>query len=178
MYRDGVLAVGATRGTGAVGETVTQQLLTLDDVPYRLADDDPPEVIEIRGEVYYPVEKFEQMNEERIERGEPAFMNPRNAASGALRQKDPGKVRGAPAGDVDPRASATWRAATFATYSEFLDWARPAGLPVPDGSRPSWTPSTRCGRWSRSSPSAVTASASSETKPVVRIRSGFPHDKT
>ena len=96
VYRRGVLAVGATRGTGTVGETVTQQLLTLDDVPYRLADDDPPDVIEIRGEVYYPVAKFNRMNEERIERGEPAFMNPRNAASGALRQKDPGKVRERP----------------------------------------------------------------------------------
>ena len=103
VYRDGVLAVGATRGTGAVGETVTQQLLTLDDVPYRLADDDPPAVIEVRGEVYYPVAEFERMNEERIERGEPAFMNPRNAASGALRQKDPGKVARAAARHVDPR---------------------------------------------------------------------------
>ena len=70
VYRGGVLAVGATRGTGAVGETVTQQLLTLDDVPYRLADDDPPAVIEVRGEVYYPIERFERMNAERIERGE------------------------------------------------------------------------------------------------------------
>jgi DNA ligase (NAD+) len=130
VYRNGVLAVGATRGTGAVGETVTQQLLTLDDVPYRLDDDDPPAVIEIRGEVYYPIEKFNRMNEERIERGEPAFMNPRNAASGALRQKDPAKVRERPLamwihglGHVEGRS--------FATYTEFLDWARSAGLPVP-----------------------------------------------
>jgi DNA ligase (NAD+) len=133
VYRNGVLAVGATRGTGAVGETVTQQLLTLDDVPYRLTDDAPPTVIEIRGEVYYPVEKFNRMNEERIERGEPAFMNPRNAASGALRQKDPSKVAERPLamwihglGRVEGRE--------FATYSEFLDWARAAGLPVPDAS--------------------------------------------
>jgi DNA ligase (NAD+) len=133
VYRNGVLAVGATRGTGAVGETVTQQLLTLDDVPYRLTDDEPPTVIEIRGEVYYPVEKFNRMNEERIERGEPAFMNPRNAASGALRQKDPGKVRERPLamwihglGHVEGRE--------WGTYSEFLDWARAAGLPVPDAS--------------------------------------------
>jgi DNA ligase (NAD+) len=133
VYRNGVLAVGATRGTGAVGETVTQQLLTLDDVPYRLADAHPPVVIEIRGEVYYPVEKFNRMNEERIERGEPAFMNPRNAASGALRQKDPSKVAERPLamwihglGHVEGRE--------FATYSEFLDWARSSGLPVPDAS--------------------------------------------
>ena len=133
VYRDGVLAVGATRGTGAAGETVTQQLLTLDDVPYRLADDHPPTVIEIRGEVYYPVAKFNQMNDERIERGEPAFMNPRNAASGALRQKDPEKVR--------QRPLAMWvhglghlEGRSFATYSEFLAWARASGLPVPDAS--------------------------------------------
>jgi DNA ligase (NAD+) len=133
VYRNGVLAVGATRGTGTVGETVTQQLLTLDDVPYRLTDDDPPTVIEIRGEVYYPVEKFNRMNEERIERGEPTFMNPRNAASGALRQKDPANVRNRPLamwvhglGHLEGR--------DFATYEEFLDWARGAGLPVPDAS--------------------------------------------
>jgi DNA ligase (NAD+) len=130
VYRDGVLAVGATRGTGAVGETVTQQLLTLDDVPYRLAGDDVPAVIEVRGEVYYPIDRFEQMNAERIERGEPAFMNPRNAASGALRQKDPRKVAERPLalwihgfGHVEGRE--------FATYAEYLDWARGAGLPVP-----------------------------------------------
>ena len=133
VYRNGVLAVGATRGTGVVGETVTQQLLTLDDVPYRLVDDHPPTVIEIRGEVYYPVEKFNQMNEERIERGEAAFMNPRNAASGALRQKDPEKVR--------QRPLAMWvhglghlEGRTFAGGSEFLAWARAAGLPVPEAS--------------------------------------------
>jgi DNA ligase (NAD+) len=130
VYREGVLAVGATRGTGAVGETVTQQLLTLEDVPYRLDDPHPPTVIEIRGEVYYPIEKFDRMNEERIERGEAAFMNPRNAASGALRQKDPEKVRARPLalwvhgfGHVEGRE--------FATYSEYLGWARAAGLPVP-----------------------------------------------
>ncbi len=137
VYRHGVLAVGATRGTGTVGETVTTQLLTLDDVPYRLAtaddDDATPDVIEVRGEVYYPIDKFNRMNEERIEAGEPAFMNPRNAASGALRQKDPGKVRARPLamwihglGHVEGH--------TFATYSEFLDWARASGLPVPEQS--------------------------------------------
>jgi DNA ligase (NAD+) len=133
VYRDGVLAVGATRGTGAVGETVTQQLLTLHDVPYRLADDHPPAVIEVRGEVYYPVEAFERMNDARIERGEAAFMNPRNAASGALRQKDPAKVAERPLalwihgfGHVEGRE--------FAAYSDYLAWARAAGLPVPEQS--------------------------------------------
>jgi len=133
VYRGGVLEVGATRGTGAVGETVTPQLLTLDDVPFRLDDPDPPTVVEVRGEVYYPIEKFERMNEERIERGEAAFMNPRNAASGALRQKDPEKVR--------QRPLAMWihglghlEGKEFAAYSDFLAWARAVGLPVPEES--------------------------------------------
>jgi DNA ligase (NAD+) len=133
VYRRGVLAVGATRGDGVRGETVTQQLLTIEDLPYRLTDDQPPEVVEIRGEVYYPVEKFNRMNEERIERGEPAFMNPRNAASGALRQKDPKVVR--------ERPLAMWvhglghlEGRKFTTYSEYLQWARSAGLPVPEAS--------------------------------------------
>ena len=156
MYRNGVLAVGATRGTGAVGETVTQQLLTLDDVPYRLADDDPPTVIEIRGEVYYPVEKFNRMNEERIERGEPAFMNPRNAASGALRQKDPAKVREPAAGDVDPRPRP--RRGPRVRHLRGvprLGAARRASL-CPTRP-PRSTPSTTCGPSSRTSPSAATS---------------------
>jgi DNA ligase (NAD+) len=134
VYRDGRLAVGATRGTGVVGETVTQQLLTLDDVPFRLSDPAPPHIVEIRGEVYYPVAAFNRMNDERIERGEAAFMNPRNAASGALRQKDPAKVKERPlamwvhgVGRVEGR--------DFASYSSFLDWARAAGLPVPPQSQ-------------------------------------------
>ena len=133
VYRRGVLVLGATRGDGVKGETVTQQLLTLQDLPYRLTDDQPPEVVEIRGEVYYPVEKFIRMNEERIERGESAFMNPRNAASGALRQKDPEVVR--------ERPLAMWvhglghlEGRSFSTYSEYLQWARSAGLPVPEAS--------------------------------------------
>lgn len=133
VYANGALSVAATRGSGVVGETITQQALTLDDIPYRLNDDDPPQLIEIRGEVYYPVEAFERMNNERIERGEAAFMNPRNAASGALRQKDPAKVAERPLamwvhglGKIEGRE--------FPTYSAFLDWARAAGLPVPSQS--------------------------------------------
>lgn len=133
LYQGGTLAVGATRGTGLVGETVTQQLLTLDDVPYRLDDEQPPELIEIRGEVYYPLASFEAMNAQRIERGEPAFMNPRNAASGALRQKDPSKVAERPLA-MWVHGCGTVVGREFATYSEFLAWARIAGLPVPQHS--------------------------------------------
>jgi DNA ligase (NAD+) len=88
-YKDGVLAVGATRGNGSVGEDVTANLRTIADVPRRLDGDSWPATIEIRGEVYMTFDGFERMNKERIAAGEPVFVNPRNSAAGALRQKDP-----------------------------------------------------------------------------------------
>jgi DNA ligase (NAD+) len=89
-YRDGVLVTGATRGNGTIGEDITANIRTLRDVPLRLRTATPPSVIEIRGEVYYPFDRFEAMNEARVRAGEPVFANPRNAAAGALRQLDPG----------------------------------------------------------------------------------------
>jgi DNA ligase (NAD+) len=88
-YQDGVLAVGATRGNGVVGEDVTANLRTLRDVPLRLRGDDFPPLLEIRGEVYMPFAAFEKLNEERVAAGEPVYANPRNTAAGALRQLDP-----------------------------------------------------------------------------------------
>ena len=88
-YRDGVLVTGATRGNGTIGEDITANIRTLRDVPLRLRASYPPAFIEIRGEVYYPFDRFEQMNEARVQAGEPVFANPRNAAAGALRQLDP-----------------------------------------------------------------------------------------
>lgn len=130
VYRDGVLATGATRGDGVTGEDVTPQLLTIDAVPYRLEVDDPPAVIEVRGEVYYPLDDFEAMNAARIEAGEAAFMNPRNAASGALRQKDPRKVAARPL-SMWIHGLGTIEGASFDTHGQFLAWARDAGLPIP-----------------------------------------------
>jgi DNA ligase (NAD+) len=88
-YRRGVLVTGATRGNGIIGEDITANIRTLRDVPLRLRAATPPDMIEIRGEVYYPFDRFEQMNEARVQAGEPVFANPRNAAAGALRQLDP-----------------------------------------------------------------------------------------
>jgi DNA ligase (NAD+) len=88
-YRDGVLVTAATRGNGTIGEDITANIRTLRDVPLRLQTKHPPPVIEIRGEVYYPFDKFEQLNESRVKAGEPVFANPRNSAAGALRQLDP-----------------------------------------------------------------------------------------
>ena len=88
-YQDGVFVTGATRGNGTLGEDVTANLRTVRDIPLRLEGTDVPPLVEVRGEVYLPFDRFEQMNEERAAAGEPVLANPRNAAAGSLRQLDP-----------------------------------------------------------------------------------------
>ena len=86
-YREGRLAVGATRGDGIRGEDVSGNIRTIRSVPLVLADD-PPELIEVRGEVYLSRRAFERINAERLAAGQPLFANPRNCAAGSLRQLD------------------------------------------------------------------------------------------
>jgi DNA ligase (NAD+) len=92
-YRDGALVTGATRGNGAVGEDVTANLRTIDDIPLALRGSGWPALMEVRGEVYFPLESFRKLNVRREREGEPPFANPRNAAAGALRQLDPATTR-------------------------------------------------------------------------------------
>ena len=87
-YQDGKFVQGATRGDGLVGEDVTGNLRTIRSIPLTLRERVKGR-IDVRGEVYLPTASFEATNKERIERGEPAFANPRNAAAGAVRQLDP-----------------------------------------------------------------------------------------
>ena len=87
-YEAGRLAVAATRGDGTRGEDVTANVRTIRSVPLRLAGDGYPERLEVRGEVYLPLDRFERLNEEQRARGEREFVNPRNAAAGGLRQLD------------------------------------------------------------------------------------------
>jgi DNA ligase (NAD+) len=87
-YVDGVLVTGATRGNGIIGEDVTPNIRTVRDVPLRLRGKKLPARIEIRGEIYYPFDLFERMNEDLVQKGERVFANPRNAASGSLRLLD------------------------------------------------------------------------------------------
>ena len=92
IYEKGVFRVGATRGDGFTGEDVTQNLRTIRILPLKMRPRDRdgiPERIEIRGEVYLEKEAFRKLNERRVEQGESAFANPRNAAAGSLRQLDP-----------------------------------------------------------------------------------------
>ena len=89
VYENGRLVRGATRGDGRTGEDVTPNVRTLDNVPDRLTGDDVPSVLEVRGEVFFPVERFEALNAALVEAGKPPYANPRNTAAGSLRQKDP-----------------------------------------------------------------------------------------
>ncbi len=89
VYRDGALIRAATRGDGRTGEDVTPNVRTISSIPARLAGSDYPAVLEVRGEVFMPVEAFGKLNESLLDAGKPAFANPRNSAAGSLRQKDP-----------------------------------------------------------------------------------------
>lgn len=91
-YEHGALVRGVTRGDGVVGEDVTANVHVIHDIPRRLHGDAPAGRIEIRGEVYFPRQVFERMNEEREREGQPLFANPRNTAAGALRMLDASTV--------------------------------------------------------------------------------------
>jgi DNA ligase (NAD+) len=88
-YEDGRLTRAATRGTGRTGEDITPNVMTIAEIPHRLKGDRVPRLVEIRGEVYFPMEAFQGLNERRVAAGEKPYANPRNSASGSLRQKDP-----------------------------------------------------------------------------------------
>jgi DNA ligase (NAD+) len=149
VYERGRLTRAATRGDGRTGEDVTLNVKTITSIPDRLVGDDVPELLEVRGEVFLPEAAFSRLNESLQEAGKPAFANPRNAAAGSLRQKDPrvtasraldaivhgigriegsGEIAGATAGPAAeghlegaPDTQSGW-------YAQLKDW----GLPVSD----------------------------------------------
>lgn len=88
-YEQGRLTRAATRGDGRTGEDITPNVRTITEIPDRLRGDRVPDLVEIRGEVFFPMEKFEELNARLVEAGDKPFANPRNAAAGSLRQKDP-----------------------------------------------------------------------------------------
>ncbi|MFJ1597010.1 NAD-dependent DNA ligase LigA [Streptomyces sp. NPDC088261] len=88
-YEHGRLTRAATRGDGRTGEDITPNVRTIQEIPHRLAGDRVPALVEIRGEVYFPMEGFQELNARLVEAGDKPFANPRNAAAGSLRQKDP-----------------------------------------------------------------------------------------
>ena len=130
-YEDGRLAVGATRGNGEIGEDVTSNLRTIRTVPLAMSAGAAPfpAAMEVRGEVYLPLQAFAQLNEQRVAAEESTFANPRNAAAGSLRQLDPRVTASRPL--------STWfygvgylEGTQFSTHHEVLDWLRSAGFRV------------------------------------------------
>lgn len=129
-YRDGLFVQGATRGDGERGEDVTENLCTVRAIPLRLSGVAPPAWLEVRGEVLMQRRDFERVNAEAVSAGEKAFVNPRNAAAGSLRQ-------------LDPRVTARRRLSFFAygigivegaavpdTHGATMDWLAALGFPV------------------------------------------------
>ena len=89
MYENGVLIQGLTRGNGVTGEDVTLNVKTIKNLPHQLTGDSVPTLIEVRGEVFFPIAAFNELNDSLEEAGKQLFANPRNGAAGSLRQKDP-----------------------------------------------------------------------------------------
>ena len=89
VYESGRLVRAATRGDGTTGEDVTHNVRTIQSVPSRLSGTNVPELLEVRGEVFLPAAAFAEINARLVDEGRPPFANPRNAAAGSLRQKDP-----------------------------------------------------------------------------------------
>jgi DNA ligase (NAD+) len=134
-YEKGRLVSAATRGDGVVGEDVTQNVLTIKSIPQKLKGENHPDVVEVRGEIYMPLEGFRQMNadiEERNaneDRNDKTFANPRNAASGALRQKDPTITASRPL-EMLVHGIGAWPEAPAKNQSELYEILKSWGLPT------------------------------------------------
>jgi DNA ligase (NAD+) len=128
-YEHGELVQAATRGDGRVGEDVTANVRTIEDVPARLADG-APEVLEVRGEVYMSTAVFEALNEEYLAAGARPLVNPRNAAAGSLRQKDPAMTAKRRLSFWSYQLGEVVGGPPVATHLETLELIRSLGLPV------------------------------------------------
>jgi DNA ligase (NAD+) len=126
-YENGALVRGATRGDGVQGEDVTPNLRTIKAIPLRMLGDDPPPVLEVRGEVYLPLSGFRELNERLAGTNQKLAPNPRNAAAGSLRQKN--------SAITAERPLSTWfygagyrEGVEFAAQFEMLEWLRERGF--------------------------------------------------
>jgi DNA ligase (NAD+) len=128
-YENGALTRAATRGDGAVGEDVTANVLTIVGVPHQLLGNGHPSVVEIRGEVFFALADFAKLNADLVASGKPAFANPRNSASGSLRQKDPNVTASRPLRML-VHGFAAWAESGLATQSASYELLASWGLPV------------------------------------------------
>jgi DNA ligase (NAD+) len=134
LYEDGVFVRAATRGDGQVGEDVTDNVRTIHAIPHRLilgpGDGSPPDLLEVRGEVYMPVSSFAELNRRQDESDGRRFANPRNAAAGSLRQKDAKVTASRDLSFFCYQVGEIVGGPTFARHSETLEFLRGAGFPV------------------------------------------------
>jgi DNA ligase (NAD+) len=126
-YENGVLTRGATRGDGVQGEDVTVNLRTIPSIPLKMRGGDPPQVLEVRGEVYMPLSGFRELNERIAELGQKLAPNPRNAAAGSLRQKDSSITASRPLA-VWVYGVGTASGAELDSHWETLAWLRERGF--------------------------------------------------
>ncbi len=128
-YRKGLLYRASTRGDGYEGEDVTQNIRTIKSVPLKI-EIEPPEEIDIRGEVYMDLDEFEKLNKERGQKGEPLFANPRNAAAGSVRQLDP-SIPASRKLHLACYGIGAIKGRAFRTQWEFITWLEKSRFPTP-----------------------------------------------
>jgi len=132
IYENGSLVRGSTRGNGEIGEDVTANLRTIHAIPLKLRlepGEQPPSVLEVRGEIYLPLAAFQHYNEERAAAGEPTFANPRNAAAGSVRQLDPRIAARRPLSIWCYQVGYT-EGLELESHSQALDWLTSHGFKV------------------------------------------------
>ena len=129
-YVDGVFVLGATRGDGAVGEGVTENLKTIRSIPLRLNAQHKPALLEVRGEVLMLRKDFDKLNAKQAAKGEKLFVNPRNAAAGSLRQLDSKLTAARPLTFFAYGIGAVEGVAVPDTHSALMDWLETLGFPV------------------------------------------------
>ena len=129
LYRDGKLVQALTRGNGVTGEDVTLNIKTISVIPHELVGKNIPSLLEVRGEVFFPLKAFNDFNEEIQESGKAAFANPRNAAAGSLRQKDPRVTASRPLSMVVHGIGAI-EGASFTSQSQAYELLKSWGLPT------------------------------------------------
>jgi DNA ligase (NAD+) len=132
LYEDGALVRAATRGDGEVGEDVTANVATIGVIPHALAGDDHPARLEVRGEVFMPLASFEELNRRQGDAGERLFANPRNAAAGSLRQKDPRVTESRDLTFSAYQLGVLEGGPELTSHHQTLEWLRDLGLPVND----------------------------------------------
>ncbi len=126
-YENGIYVRGATRGDGTRGEDVTPNLRTVDAIPLSMTGDDAPALLEVRGEIYMPLSGFRTLNERLVAEGKKPTPNPRNAAAGSVRQKNPAVTRGMPL-SIWVYGTGGREGVDFESHSQELQWLREHGF--------------------------------------------------